>query len=533
MRNRLVWNLLGCCVAIFLFGCGNGKGMVVRPDAGRDLVSQADLRWNDTALPGADTETDAPAAETPAVEPDASHDVDLSSPVVDGRPDVVAGDATDAVRDAGSDNLPPTAVEVGTDSGDSGQTCWYTRRISDSRFSFTFISPDGQERTCRMMPGQDAGVLAKDLVGRVTAASDTSFTLDTCETGLSCSPTLYQFKVTAPQLKLAIPVGRHVRVTLDFEDIHWYCMQALVVSDEETPSTKGIIWFVGQDGYRPGDTSYLGPGGANPYASLPFTVVARRLGCNPSYGNFDAGFSAMIGDDFAFDFAPGSGGGASLSLAMKESGTLSFPVAGGMQQSLELHNGASYETNWTDDYWNWDFWGTNLTAIPTVADGGAGDSSTAPRDAGSLDLGAPTAFPDLFEGTWLFGWSGGLNHRSWIRFSAMGTTTSDAAQPGSGTVDILAGEDAVSTNMPYWPCSGRGRWFITQMPDTISIELPAGCTSPSEVYTVTSIGASPSYVPGSLQRVALTRAGFGMPIEAFRFPDSQCDAAMTVCQPAR
>jgi hypothetical protein len=241
----------------------------------------------------------------------------------------------------------------------------------------------------------------------------------------------------------------------------------------------------------------------------------------------------MMGDDFAFDFAPGSGGGESLSLAMKESGTLRLPVAGGMQQSLELHNEASYESNWADDYWNWDFWGTNLTAVPTVVDGGADDGSAPPRDVGDLDVDTPVAFPRLFEGTWLFGWSGGLNHRSWIRFSALGTTGNDAAQPGSGTVDILAGEDAVASNMPYWPCSGQGRWFITQIPDTISIELPTGCASAIEVYTVTSIETSPGYVPGSLQRVALTRGGYGVPIEAFRFPDSQCDAAMTVCQPTR
>ena len=114
----------------------------------------------------------------------------------------------------------------------------------------------------------------------------------------------------------------------------------------------------------------------------------------------------------------------------------------------------------------------------------------------------------------------------------MSNTATDPASPGDGTVDILAGNDAVNFNSPLWSCSGRGRWSITQTIDTITIESPPGCASASrETYTITSIQDGSCYRAGCLQRVALSRGSF-VPVEALRYPDSQCDAPMTVCTPA-
>lgn len=194
----------------------------------------------------------------------------------------------------------------------------------------------------------------------------------------------------------------------------------------------------------------------------------------------------------------------------------------------------------------------NQAAATAALDAGRGRAeagsvdSASPPDAGGPDLNPDASrdapipgpdssrnFPAAFEGIWLFGWSGGLNHYSWIRFSALSTTATDPSSPGDGTVDILAGQDAVPSNSPFWPCSGRGRWFITQMPVTISIEPPPGCASASsEMYTIASVQDAPSSPPGCLQRVSLTRSSLLMPVEALRYPDSQCDAAMTICQPA-
>jgi len=168
-------------------------------------------------------------------------------------------------------------------------------------------------------------------------------------------------------------------------------------------------------------------------------------------------------------------------------------------------------------------------------DGGGPDlDRDASWDAPLPRLDASHSFPELFEGIWLFGWSGGSNHFSWIRFSALSpATATDPPPPGYGTVDILEGKDAVNSNLGFWACSGQGRWFITQMPNTISIELPAGCPSSSpQAYTVTAIQEGPAAFlrPGSSQRVVLARGAL-TPIEAFRYPDGQCDAAMTTCTP--
>lgn len=54
----------------------------------------------------------------------------------------------------------------------------------------------------------------------------------------------------------------------------------------------------------------------------------------------------------------------------------------------------------------------------------------------------------------------------------------------------------------------------------------------AETYTITAVKDTPGpdFKPGSLQLVTLSR-GYLTPVEAFRYPDSQCDAAMTVCTP--
>jgi hypothetical protein len=172
----------------------------------------------------------------------------------------------------------------------------------------------------------------------------------------------------------------------------------------------------------------------------------------------------------------------------------------------------------------------NPDRAPSLDAGGPDLDRNASWDASLARLDVSRSFPELFEGIWLFGWSGGSNHFSWIRFSAL---SADPASPGTGTVDILAGKDAVVSNLGFWPCDGQGHWFITQRPDTISIELPPACPPTSDqTYTITAIQDGPGTFlrPGSAQRIALS-GGSLAPVEAFRYPDSQCDAAMTACTP--
>jgi hypothetical protein len=147
---------------------------------------------------------------------------------------------------------------------------------------------------------------------------------------------------------------------------------------------------------------------------------------------------------------------------------------------------------------------------------------------------SPLNFPTGMQGTWLLGWAGDMNHYSWIRLSALSDVTTDPSTPGDGTIEILAGQDAIVVNDPFWPCSGQGRWFITQRPETFELWLPSTCSSgATEVYTVTSReSAIPSFLPGCLLHITLGRDS-GAPLEACKYPDSQCDATMATCRPIR
>ena len=72
--------------------------------------------------------------------------------------------------------------------------------------------------------------------------------------------------------------------------------------------------------------------------------------------------------------------------------------------------------------------------------------------------------PGALEGIWLVGWSGGMNHYSWVRFNA------------DYSADVLDGA-ALPINAPFWPCSGKGSWLFSAMLWNVHLTLPAGCGS--------------------------------------------------------
>jgi hypothetical protein len=158
------------------------------------------------------------------------------------------------------------------------------------------------------------------------------------------------------------------------------------------------------------------------------------------------------------------------------------------------------------------------------ASGGTGAGGSTPEDAGSPMDGGWGGFPSTLEGIWLIGWSGGLNHYSWVRFVV--------PDPGGGDADFLSG-DTLSVNAPYWNCSGKGSWALTQKPDTVQLFFPASCGVPSvEVYTFLSLMP---VMPGGYPKGAILAGNVqenpqvGMILEAYKFAPTQCDAAMTSC----
>src|SRR5437867_701519 len=88
-------------------------------------------------------------------------------------------------------------------------------------------------------------------------------------------------------------------------------------------------------------------------------------------------------------------------------------------------------------------------AQPDLA-AGAEDLAPPPADLSSSDA---TRCPPYLNGIWLIGWSGGLDHFSWARFTCTFL--------GGGTVDFLDPMGNAAWT-PYFGCQGQGQWMITQ-----------------------------------------------------------------------
>jgi hypothetical protein len=141
-------------------------------------------------------------------------------------------------------------------------------------------------------------------------------------------------------------------------------------------------------------------------------------------------------------------------------------------------------------------------------------------------------FPNGMQGTWRFNQSDIPEQYAWIRFSAIGDTLRDAGMPGQGTMEILPGPEILTASIPWWFCSGQGRWFITQTPEAFEVRPPSTCasTTTSEIYTLTSRqSAIPTSLLGCLLHITMESRS-GSQLEACKYPDTQCNAAMTTCQ---
>lgn len=132
------------------------------------------------------------------------------------------------------------------------------------------------------------------------------------------------------------------------------------------------------------------------------------------------------------------------------------------------------------------------------------------------------AFPYNLDGIWLLGWSGGLNHFSWVRFTVDGMA--------GGAAQYNAGAD-LAYNAPLWSCNGAGTWMLTAKPDTVGFNFPPSCTDGFQAYTFLSFQApSSSFPKGAILEATVEAPTMpGQTFNAYKFPDSQCDAAMTKC----
>lgn len=187
----------------------------------------------------------------------------------------------------------------------------------------------------------------------------------------------------------------------------------------------------------------------------------------------------------------------------------------------------------------------------TLADAMARDTSVAdtiatdatvpdppPRDAGPPDAlavrdaltDASLAFPSYFEGVWLIGWSGGMNHFSWVRFGKLVAT-----MPSSSAAWILEGDDILG-NVPLWSCHGKTTWGIGAAADTAYLDFPSTSCDPQRPNSIglvfgELVAPGSEAPPGAILSTTVKEQATLQALVGYRFPDTWCDAAMTQCKP--
>ncbi len=134
------------------------------------------------------------------------------------------------------------------------------------------------------------------------------------------------------------------------------------------------------------------------------------------------------------------------------------------------------------------------------------------------DPGSP--FLQNLQGIWLIGWSGGLNHFSWVRLRVDGGA--------GGQADFLSGKD-MQANMPYWDCTGSGQWSLTAKPDTVGLYFPDACANLGfEALTFVSFSPPAGYPDGAILQASIESTS-GVPLEGYKFPPDWCDPVMSSC----
>ena len=133
----------------------------------------------------------------------------------------------------------------------------------------------------------------------------------------------------------------------------------------------------------------------------------------------------------------------------------------------------------------------------------------------------PDTFAEMLNGVWLIGWSGGMNHFSWVRLSG--------GPQWGGDAEFLAGDDLFA-NAPIWECSGLGSWMITAKPYTIGLQFPSSCSIGFASYTFLTMLPATGYPPGAIVQASLEDLAYpNAPMEGYKFPSDWCDPTMTTC----
>jgi hypothetical protein len=368
----LHWLLLGPLLAM---ACSDATDKPT-PDSGTDTTSSPNDLRPDTPAPSPEVQADLrrdgpPDAAADQVTPDLPSVLEVASDVGD-QPDMPGGETA-----------PPDGAGRETTGLDSALSCLWQKsggRYGLSHFTFLLTTPDGRPQSPPTYGTPDGATPwpINDFEGTVTSQVGNQLTVDSCIQPAPCQPSPYRFVVcngafgackavdTGANISVGVSVGRRVRVVWHLDnDVPGFCpgLYWLAVYDAETGPTKGNILFLGSGG-RAASTGGVA---ANPMKDLPFSVATQALHCGPPAQ--DA--LSWPGDDYAFLFTSKTGTGTPLRLETGQFGFLDVASPQGGSQRLQLRCIVAVQPQGTDDYWNWDFWGTGEPPDLTV-DGGRG-----------------------------------------------------------------------------------------------------------------------------------------------------------------
>ena len=142
---------------------------------------------------------------------------------------------------------------------------------------------------------------------------------------------------------------------------------------------------------------------------------------------------------------------------------------------------------------------------------------------GAAPAPSPTSFPELVPGLWLIGWSGGLDHFSWVRLTKVGPSN----------VAYFRSKPAERKGMTaYFQCTGQGSWRDDSKPKTILLDFPCPPEALQNIpttYTFGSINPNPTFAKNVLLQVDFEHEPAQQALMGLKLPDDTCDLELKEC----
>lgn len=222
-------------------------------------------------------------------------------------------------------------------AGDGSVSC---ARTTDE-LAVTVTPAAGEPPNCSMHQGTTPTEWSG--IGRVVSTNGGDLVLDECSPATDCTPMLRTLEIRAPGVAPELPSGAYVSWRVRFAPGWSRCVVAVMIRNQ--PTWDGVPNPVAQS-----ERVYVlgADGSLDTFADAPLSVSRRALGC----GAHDGG--QLAPDEYALEID-----GTSELVLMGDEREVA--VAG---RVFSVRNLRSFQTELTDDYWNWAFWAREASPAP-------------------------------------------------------------------------------------------------------------------------------------------------------------------------